>query len=76
MNSVGQCPSNQVQDSTDKGRQRRVGKINRFKRVALWCEDGEKPQFHRGPCARFHHREIYSQALAWTVSDLMENTDG
>jgi hypothetical protein len=21
-----------------KGRQRRVGKINRFKRMALWCE--------------------------------------
>jgi hypothetical protein len=39
-------------------------------------EDGAKRQFHRGPCTRFHHREIYSQALAWTVSDLMENTDG
>ena len=39
-------------------------------------EDGEKRQFNRGPCTRFHHREICSQALAWTVSDLMENTDG
>jgi hypothetical protein len=27
-------------------------------------EDGAKRQFHRGPCARLHHREIYSQALA------------